>query len=306
MAATLNPAISTLPDGLVDVARGWHLSLRAARKSEQTQKLYLLGLRAFADFLRERGMPTDPPSITGEHVREFLVDSSARLSPATVRARHSYLSVFFNWLVDEGEIKWNPMARIKPPALDETLPDIVSDEAFAKLLKACQGTHLTDRRDTAMIRLLEDTGMRRAECATLRVEDVDLDELTVTVMGKGRRVRVHPFTADTGEAIHRYLRIRKTTRWWKGPELWIGHVGPLSPNAVGEMLVRRSNQAGIPRVHPHAFRHRFADRWKRDGGSEDGLMAIGGWRSRDVMARYGRANETRRAIEEYRRIRADK
>jgi site-specific recombinase XerD len=305
MAATLNPTIRSLPANLADYARGWALALRAARKAERTQRLYIGGLRAFAAFLESRGMPTDPTAVTGEHVREFLVDQGERLSPATARARHAYLSVFFNWLVQEGELRESPMRRIKPPALDERMPDILSDDHYMKLLRACAGTHLTERRDLAMIRLLEETGMRRAECAGLRLEDVDLDEMTATVMGKGRRIRTVPFTAETALALSRYLRERNRTRWAKRPELWIGHVGPITPNAIGEMLERRSKQAGIPRAHPHALRHRFADRWKRDGGSEDALMSLGGWRNRDVMARYGRANEARRAIEEYRRLRGE-
>lgn len=306
MAATLTPVISSLPDNLQSWGRSWALSLRAARKAERTQRLYIGGLVALSRFLEDRGMPTDPASISGEHVREFLADQVARLSPATARARHAYLSVFFNWLVGEGELRESPMRRIKPPALDERLPEILDDVAFAKLLRACQGRGLTERRDLAMLRLMEETGIRRAECATLRLEDVDLDELTVTVMGKGRRVRVCPFTPQTATAIDRYLRERSRTRWARDPALWIGHVGPISPNAIGEMLERRSLQAGLGRrVKPHSLRHRFADHWKADGGSEDSLMALGGWRSRDVMARYGRANEQRRAIDEYRRLRGD-
>lgn len=299
----MNPTISTLPAELGRATRDWGLSLRAARKSERTQNLYVGAVKSLATFLDGRGMPTDPAAITGEHVREYLADQLDRLSPATARARHSYLSVFFNWLVSEGEIKTSPMARIKAPALDETLPDITSDEDYAKLLKACQGTHLTDRRDTAMIRLLEETGMRRAECAALQLADVDLDGLVAVVMGKGRRERRCYFTPETAVAVGRYLRERSKTRWAKSPALWIGHVGPLSPNALGEMLERRSRQAGIARVHPHALRHRFADRWKRDGGSEDALMALGGWRDHKVMQRYGRLNASRRAEEEYRRLR---
>jgi integrase len=61
--------------------------------------------------------------------------------------------------------------------------------------------------------------------------------------------------------------------------------------------------AGRELVSPHMFRHRFADRWKATGGSEEGLMAVGGWSNRDIMARYGRVNRSNRAIEEYRRLR---
>jgi integrase/recombinase XerC len=252
---------------MVDLARSWVIGLRAANRAERTQRLYLSGLRSLAGFLESRGLPTDPTETTDKHIVAYLADQLDHLSPATARARHGYLSVWFRWLVAEGEIETNPMTRIKAPTLDETLPDMVSDDDYAALLRACRGPGLTDRRDTAMIRLLEETGIRRAELAGLQVDAVDLTTMRIVVMGKGRRERVAPFTAETALALDRYLRERRRTHWKSSPSLWVGHVGPMSPNGVGEMLERRSRVAGIPKVNPHAFRHRFADRWKAAGGT---------------------------------------
>ncbi|MFN2418805.1 MAG: tyrosine-type recombinase/integrase, partial [Candidatus Limnocylindria bacterium] len=64
-------------------------------------------------------------------------------------------------------------------------------------------------RDTAIIRLLASTGMRRGECIGLRVEDVDFDHEVALVLGKGRRPRACPFDRQTSRALDRYLRVRK-------------------------------------------------------------------------------------------------
>jgi site-specific recombinase XerC len=64
---------------------------------------------------------------------------------------------------------------------------VVGPEHLARLLKACEGRDFAGRRDTAVILLLLDTGMRRAECAGLTLDDVDLDQRIVWVLGKGRR-----------------------------------------------------------------------------------------------------------------------
>jgi integrase len=61
-----------------------------------------------------------------------------------------------------------------------------------RLRKTCEGRDFTSRRDSALILLLVDTGMRRAECAGMTLEDVDLDQRIVWVLGKGRRPRALP------------------------------------------------------------------------------------------------------------------
>lgn len=311
MAATVVPVTSaTNPLGALEpFAASWDLHLRAERKSPATLKLYLGTLADLARFLRSCGMPTDPTAISGEHLREYLADQLARLSPKTAHSRHGFLNVFFRWLVDEGEITVNPMARIRAPKLDETAPPIVTDEQFAAMMKTCNGHHPEDRRDAAILRLLEATGIRRAECAALSVEDVDLRDLTVKVMGKGRQGRTTPMTPEAAVAIDRYLRERARQRYARTGALFLARTGQMSPNAIGEVVYRRARMAGLidasgrEVVSPHMFRHRFADRWKRDGGSEEALMALGGWRNRNMMERYGRANREQRAQDEYRRLR---
>lgn len=303
-------ATEPLPVDMEPFADSWLLHLRAEHRSPQTIKLYMGVLRDLSRFLASRGMPTDPTLVSGEHLREYLVDQLARgLATKTVRSRHGFLSVFFRWMVEEGERSDNPMVRIKPPKLDEVDPPMVSDEQFAAMLKACEGRDFDDRRDMAILRLLEDTGIRRAECASLTLEHLDLREQTIIVMGKGRRERTVPFTSTTAVAIDRYLRDRARRRYAKSGALFLARTGPMSPNAIGEVVYRRARMAGLvdgnrrELVSPHMFRHRFADRWKHAGGSEEALMALGGWRNREIMQRYGRVNAASRAMDEYRRIR---
>ena len=53
------------------------------------------------------------------------------------------------------------------------------------------------------------------------------------------------------------------------PELWLGHLGPMTANGVTQLVYRRAQQAGLPGVHPHLFRHAFAHEWLAlsvDGG----------------------------------------
>ncbi len=85
------------------------------------------------------------------------------------------------------------MARMRPLRVPEQPPEVLSDDEIQRLLRACEGKGFEERRDTAIIRLLLDTGLRRREIATLTLDDVDMDAQTLTVLGKGSRIRVVPF-----------------------------------------------------------------------------------------------------------------
>ena len=284
------------------LARSYERSLAAENKSAHTLRAYTSTLRYFGDFLADRGMPLIVEAITREHIQEYLGNLVRTKSANTAANRHKSLKLFFDWLVREGELRESPMRNVKIPAVPDQPPAVLDDEALRKLLRVCEGKGFHERRDMALIRLLIDTGMRRAECAGLSVEHIDLDHNVAIVLGKGRRQRACPFGKKSALALDRYLRVRAQHRDADRPELWLGIRGPLSQNGVFEVVLKRAEQAGIDHVHPHLFRHTFAHSWLSKGGQEQDLMMLAGWRSRTMLGRYGASAAAERAREAYRRL----
>jgi site-specific recombinase XerD len=198
-------------------------------------------------------MPTNAATINREHIEAWLADLYQRLSPATVARHYRNLQQLWRWLIDDGEITRSPMERMRPPAVPEQPVPLISEADLVALLAACKGNTFENRRDTAILRLLIDTGMRLAELIGLGVDDLNFDADVAHVLGKGRRARSVPFGNKTGDALRRYLRARaRHPMAARYPDpLWLGKKGPLTDSGIAQILDRRAADAGVGHIHPH-------------------------------------------------------
>ena len=235
-------------------------------------------------FLAERGRELTV-DVSREDIRDFITEQSTRRrlpngrmggSPATALVRYKALQQFFRHCVEEEESKCRRWPGCAPQGRGGTVP-IVPDDVLARLVKARSGKTLEDRRDTALLRVFLDTGCRKSEVANLRVSDVNLDNQTIQVLGKGNKVRRVPFGMKAAQAIERYLRLLERERpdQIADPDnwLWLGRQGKLSTSGIDDILHRMCDEAGVPRLHWHQLRHTFAHEWLARGGNEGDLMS---------------------------------
>lgn len=280
----------------------WTLALQADRKSRQTIDAYTTGVRLFLRWCQDND---HPPVLDRTRVRSWvteLLDGGA--APATARTRQMALKRYSAWLLDEEIADTDPIRDLKPPKMDVKVVEGLSDEQCAALIKACQGKEYLDRRDEAIARLFIETGLRAGELLGLTVDDVDIARgLAVVRRGKGGKGRVVPFGPQVARSIDRYLRLRTKHRLAHTPALWLGGGGQaFGYHALDKCMKARAAAAGMPQFNLHKLRNTAATRWLAAGGSENGLMAVAGWSSREMLDRYTRASASDRAAAEARKL----
>jgi site-specific recombinase XerD len=285
----------------------WELALRADGYADNTVKAYQNAVRSLADWLAEHHPDVGPAELDRQHTRGWLVEVRERHSSNTARGWFAGVRHFCRWLESEGEADHDATAGIRSPAPGDPETPVLSDADLRALLSTCAGTDFTARRDTAIIMLFLDGGPRLSELAGLQVADVDLRDRIVFVAGKasrrsGPRHRAVPLGVKAARALDRYLRERRRHPYTDTLRLWLGSRGrpTIDADGVKAMLKRRGTDAGITDLHPHTFRHTWAHAFRAAGGNEGDLMLLGGWRSRAMLDRYGKAAAADRAADAYR------
>lgn len=220
-------------------------------------------------------------------LKDYVINlrSAGTLKPVSVNTYIRGVNCFLTWLHVEGysEVRLK-IIRLR---VERTIPPVVSDEVLAKLI-AFAPTVPGMIRIRAIVLTIIDTGLRINEVITLRAEGVDMDQLVLRVMGKGRRERMVPFSPELRRVLVRYSR--HATR--EGDLFFATASGkPLSYRNLVRDYELMCRAIGIPRPGGfHRLRHTFATSWIRLGGNQFDLKFALGHRELSTTDIYVHAN----------------
>jgi integrase/recombinase XerC len=253
--------------------------------SPQTVRAYRSDLAALAAFAQTRGAD-GAEALTLDLLRDWLWQGSqAGASKATLARRSASARSFSAWLARTGVLGVDPAVRLRAPRPDRTLPRVLNrgqmDGILSGLARRAAEDDPVGRRDLAIVELLYASALRVSELTGLDVDDVDLDRLTVRVLGKGSKERVVPFGVPAQGAIVDYLRLARpdlaqaaaaqspTRAADAGPALFLGARGRrLGTRTVYQLVAGLlADLPGTGPSGPHALRHTAATHLL-DGGAD--------------------------------------
>jgi len=192
--------------------------------------------------------------ITTEEIRNYLSEykDNNKCNATTIDNLRRVLSSFFSWLEDEDYIIKSPVRRIHKVKTPTTIKETFSDENLEKLRDTSNGI-----RDLVLIELLYSTGIRVGELTKLNIADINFEDRSCKVVGKGNKQREVYFDARTKIHLKQYINTRKD----ENEALFVSKNKPhqrLSISGI-ELIVRKLGlKTEINRVHPHKFRRTLA------------------------------------------------
>ncbi|MGZ5288753.1 MAG: site-specific tyrosine recombinase XerD [Actinomycetota bacterium] len=237
--------------------------------SAHTLAAYRRDLRRYVAFLEHRGI-TDPSQVDESSIRSYVASVSAsthgddeRPYRATSVARMlSSVRSFHRFLLRDGITARDPATGVAQPKLPRQLPHPLTVDETRRLLEAPDPATPTGLRDRAILELLYGAGLRISELTALDVDDLDLEEGAVRVLGKGGKEREVPLGRFAREAVDAYLtrgRPALASAASRGALFLNARGGRLTRQSGNRLLAIHVRTAGIEsRVTPHSLRHSFA------------------------------------------------
>ena len=279
---TINPIQNSplLPSGLSQFVNNGlpflltkFLASRRQGISSETLEFYQYCLKSFVENYQ----------LTPESINDFLTNLKCG------NAKHAYyraLRVFCNWASRESYVQDNPIERIDAPKTTEPILPSLTVNQVDYLIKT-----VDNMRDKCIVSLFADSGMRLSELTNIKPDDINWQDYTITIWGKGRKQRRAPFTETTAKLLKQVVSSNG-----HGPNLW-----NMEPHGIQIMLQRLKQQTGLP-CNPHSFRRTFASNLHRAGMDIEHIMRLGGWSSLDMVITYTKSVKFEDSLKLYKSI----
>lgn len=246
----------------------YYMSMRANRKSYTTIGVYINNILHFANFITNKNITDDfYKNIAPTDIESYMISLETRKTSNGIKrtgddilqARWSSLNYFFNWLVKRNYITSNPMSSIeRPKNQTEHKVSYLNKIEINKLFKTIDNSDnsVVSMRNKTIISLFLATALRISALVNINIEDIDFEKGVINVVEKRKKVREISIGENTKNMLMNWINVRNDVfKDAKTHALFLSQKkNRLSVDAVGDMLTKYCNEAGIKRITPHKLR----------------------------------------------------
>ena len=253
----------------------------------------LLGL--FYQWLTSSGLPTTLDSMNEDVVRLFILDLQERpglrgpkMSTHSVANRVGGLRTFFGWLSHKKYTKGHLLEELKTPKRAELIIEPLTLEEINRIFSGMNPATALGGRNTALVSLMLDCGLRVSEEANLKEHDLHLDSRYLKVMGKGSKERMISFGVSCQKALLQYYHYFRPEPAHPAVDTFFLSIDgyPMTAPSIQSVMKRLAKSSGVKRMYPHLLRHTYATLFLINGGDVFTLQQNLGHTTLEIVRRY--------------------
>jgi integrase/recombinase XerC len=261
--------------------------------SKHTLKAYLADIKEFGLVLKEMNLISpengdiDFLNMDETPVRVFISKLYKKNKKVSISRKIASVRTFFEFLIRRGEMKSNSAKLVPSPKGEKRLPTFLTVDEVVKLVEAPGSDNVYESRDRAVLELLYSCGLRVSELVGVNLNDLDLESMSVKVLGKGNKERLVPLGSKASSAIKIYL-IQRLDLKPKEDYLFVNsRGGRLTTRSIDRIIKKYAAISGIPKnISPHVLRHTFATHLLGGGADLRAIQEMLGHKSLSTTQRY--------------------
>ncbi|WP_246141247.1 site-specific tyrosine recombinase/integron integrase [Bacillus marasmi] len=259
----------------------------AARKIEGLSEITLSGYRndlaLFSAYVNKAVV-----QVTTSDIRKYLA-SNSKWMMSTVESKLSKLKTFFGWMVKEEMLLRDPSAKINPPKKPKRLPKGLTIEELEIVRDSCKSL-----RERAIMEVMYSTGCRLSEIRNMKVSDINSQEMSMHVIGKGDKERIVYLSIKSMHQLRKYLKSRNDDCEY----LFATERRPIrqmSGRAIERIVEKIQSRAKLSKkLTPHVFRHTTATLMMENGADLADVQHILGHEQPSTTMIYAHVSEERK------------
>ena len=248
--------------------------------SFHTVVAYKEDILQFQNFVNQQVGICDFSKIDSSLVRQWMISlKKEKYTDRSINRKMSSLRSFYKFIKKQGLTTNNPLSKINSLKTKKKLPIFFKESEMESVLSdnnIFTGTEFENVRNSLVIELLYNTGIRRSELIEIKDCDFNFFNLTLQVTGKGNKQRLIPFSNVLRESLMHYIEIRKTTFNKSSDYFIVNNKGGKSyPNLIYRIVQQNLGKvSSLTKKSPHVIRHTFATSMLNNGAELSAIKEI--------------------------------